>query len=188
MIITWTNWMEKRISFSELLINLYKKYYKKIVDYEIEIADIKDNDKVLCIGGGPIPCTALRIAKMTRSEIHIIDMDDEAVQRAKRVIEKAGLKDRIFVKTGNGEEIDPENFDVIHIALQVKPKELVLENILNKSKKGTRIVVRMPKERKKFFYSNISNKFLTLRKDCIKNYNLNCYNPNIEEVLLVIKN
>ena len=43
--------------------------------------------------------------------------------------QKLGLDDKITVISGKGEEIDIEPYDVIHVALQVSPKEKVLENI-----------------------------------------------------------
>ncbi|SDW05809.1 Nicotianamine synthase protein [Tepidimicrobium xylanilyticum] len=180
--------MEKRISFSETLVNLYNKYYERLVKNEVEIAGIKDGDKVLCIGGGSIPCTALQMAKLTDAKIHVLDIDEEAVERARYIVEKLGLEDKIKVIWGNGEVIEPSDYDVIHIALQVQSKDEVFENILSKSKRGTRIIIRNPKKSRRVFYSNISNKLLVLCKDCMKNCSLNCYNPNMDEIMLVVKN
>lgn len=160
MIGTCTKWIEKTFSKFKPLIKLYSLYYRSIVKNEIKLANVKSYDKVLCIGGGCIPCTAIELAKQTKAHIHVIDMDKTAVECAKKVICKLGLEGNITVIKGKGEEVDIEPYDVIHVALQVTPKEKVLKNIWEKSKEGSRIIVRMPRKVLRPFYSNITNDFI----------------------------
>lgn len=187
MIRTWTQWMEKRISNSNFFINMYGLYYKNVVKNEIKLAEVKDRDNILCIGGGAVPCTALQMATETGARVHVIDIDSRAVDNAESVINKRGLSNKIRVSKENGEEIDIEDYDIIHIALQVSPKEKVLENLWGKARKGTKIVVRMPKKNLNCFYSNISCNFLekcniNCRRTCIKK-GLN----TMDQALLMIK-
>lgn len=188
MIKTWTKWMEKRIVASDFLIEFYEKYYDQIVKDELELAEVKDGDKILVIGGGSIPCTALKIAKNTRASVHVIDIDEVAVSSAREIVNRMGLEDQILVTRANGQDVDVTKYDLIHVALQVSPKEEVVENIWNQSLKGTKILVRLPKKALKVFYSNISDGFLERKKDCIKNCSLNNKLNTMDDVLLLVKN
>ncbi len=187
MIISWTKWMEKKISNLNFLIGLYENYYRKIVKDEVKLAKMTNKDKVLCIGGGSIPCTALQIANLTGAEVHVIDIDSKAVNNAKNIIRKMGLGNKIYVTEAKGEDIDVTSYNVIHIALQVTPKEKVIEHIWSKSTEGTRIVVRLPKKSLKCFYSNLSDEFLNQRKLSIEDYCLQNRCNTMKEILLMVK-
>lgn len=187
MIMTWTKWMEKRISSSNFLIRLYEKYYKKIVRNEIKLAEVKSSDKILCIGGGSIPCTALQMVNLTGAKVDVIDVDNRAVYNARNVVDKMGLNNKIYIINARGEETDISSYDVIHVALQVTPKEEVVEHIWSKARKGTRILVRMPKKNLRCFYSNISDKYLNEKENCSSNCCLNNGLNTMKEVLLMIK-
>ncbi|MBU5438981.1 hypothetical protein KQI42_13215 [Tissierella sp. MSJ-40] len=187
MITSWTKWMEKKISNSNFLIGLYENYYRKIVKDEVKLAEMTNKDKVLCIGGGSIPCTALQIANLTGAEVHVIDIDRKAVNNAKNIIRKMGLGNKIYVTEAKGEDIDVGSYNVIHIALQVTPKERVVEHIWSKSTEGTRIVVRLPKKSLKCFYSNLSDEFLSQRKPSIEGCCLQNRCNTMKEILLMVK-
>lgn len=187
MIKTCTKLIEKRCSKYDLLTRLYGLYYKNLVKKEIKLANVKSCDKVLCVGGGAIPCTAIEFAKQTNAQIHVVDMDDTAVECARCVVKKLGLDDKITVISGKGEEIDVEPYDVIHVALQVSPKEKVLENIWERSKEGNRIIVRMPRKRLRSFYSNISDDFIKENVKEVKSISVGNKPSTMDEILLMEK-
>jgi D-arabinose 1-dehydrogenase-like Zn-dependent alcohol dehydrogenase len=148
-----TKAFEMFLSPFPMFIELYGKYYKGVVGNEIELGNISCDDMVLCIGGGPLPCTAIEIAKHTGARVHVIDNDPCAVKIAKLVVEKLRLKDKIKVMLADGESVDIQKYSVVHIALQVFPKDTILKNILNKASIGTKVLMRMPKDGLKCLYS-----------------------------------
>lgn len=188
MIATCTKWIEKRFSGFSFLIGLYELYYKKIVRKEIELANITSKDNILCIGGGAIPSTAVELANQTNANVHVIDVDNNAVECAQNVVKKLGLRNKISIAREKGEDIDISSYDVIHIALQVSPKEKVLKHIWNNAKEGNRIIVRIPKKILKPFYSNVSEEFVYKNANCIKNYSLNYRLNTMDKILLMVKN
>ncbi len=165
MISIVTKLFEKFAVNSDFAYKVCKLYYKNIVNEEIDLASISPGDRVLLIGGGSIPCTAIEFAKRTQADIEVIDIDFKAVENAKNLVDKKGFNSRINIRLADGKKIDPKNYDVIHIAMQVKPKESVLRHILDKSDSGLKVIVREPRSYLKSFYSNISKSFL-------KNYSL----------------
>ena len=187
MIIAWTKWMEKKCACSNFLVNLYGLYYRETVKKEIELAEVRENDRILCIGGGSIPSTAIQMANLTKAEIDVIDMDPKAVINARKLINRIGLDGQVSILQGKGEDMDVGCYDVIHVALQVSPKEKVVDHLWANSKKGTRIIVRMPKKKLKSFYSCLSSKFLCKVKACTKKPCLGTSFTTMDQALLLIK-
>lgn len=133
----------------------FKKYYDQIIDKEIKLADIKETDRILCIGGGPCPCTAIELHKRTGARVWVVDNDREVVYNALRNIERLNLSDFVSVKYADGRDICPKAFDIIHIALQVTPKGKVFENLINKARPGTKILVRIATDKYSKLYSSL---------------------------------
>lgn len=186
-IATYTKSLEKNFSKSDLLIKLYRLYYKNIVKKEVKLAEIKACDKILCIGGGPIPCTAIEMANQTQAQVHVIDVDCNAVECARKLVQRLGLEDKIVVNLGKGEEVDLEPYNVFHVALQVFPKDKVLKHLWNNSKAGDRILVRMPKKELGSFYSHVSEGFLKRKTDYIKSYSMRFRANTLDKILLLVK-
>lgn len=137
-----TKELEKIFSKSTVLMKLYSAYYKKIVKKEVELAGIDNNDSVLFIGGGAIPCTALQMASMTGARVMIIDVDPVAVEGANKIISKLNLSHRVKARLISGQKINAGDFSVIHIARQAMPHDEIMENITNKLSDDTRILLR----------------------------------------------
>jgi D-arabinose 1-dehydrogenase-like Zn-dependent alcohol dehydrogenase len=155
----WTRVFEKFLSPFPKIIELYGLYYNKVVKNEIELGNITCRDRVLCIGGGSLPCTAIKIARQTGAKVYVIDNDPAAVKAADKVIRGLNLHNKIKIIFSDGSEVDPKDFTVVHIALQVFPKDIILKHILRKAREGTKILMRIPKEGLKNSYSNVSVNF-----------------------------
>lgn len=188
MIAIWTKWVENKFSTFNLLINFYGKYYKNIVKEEVKLASINENDRVLCIGGGYIPSTAIEIVNQTNASVDVIDIDKKAVEQAKNVVHKLGLSDKINIYLKDGNYVDIEPYDVVHIALQVTPKEKIAQYIWDNLRDGSRVVIRMPKRMLKFFYSNISNRFTVKNSRYIESFSLKNKPNTIDNILVMAKN
>ncbi|NLY61136.1 MAG: hypothetical protein GX054_06525 [Clostridiales bacterium] len=187
MIRTCTKWIEKICSKYDVLVELYCLYYRGIVKNEIALANIRNWDRVLCIGGGSIPSTAIEIAKQTKAQVHVVDIDSKAVKSARNVVSRLNLQEKITVFNARGQDIDIEPYDVIHIAQQVSPKEEVLENIWEKSREGNRIIVRVPRKILKPLYSNISDDFISDKAIEISSFSLESRGKTMDEILLMVK-
>ncbi|TCK93253.1 nicotianamine synthase-like protein [Natranaerovirga hydrolytica] len=152
----YTKKLEKIVSSNAISLALMEKYYEKEVNREINIGEITKKDRVLCIGGGPVPCTAMVIAKKTQAKVVVVDNDEASVVQARTLIQKLNLGHKIEVIEADGENVYPNTFSVIHIARQVCPKEKVISFMLNNVSKGTRILVRTPKKGLSLLYDKNS--------------------------------
>lgn len=187
MIAVCTECIERNFSKSNFLIKLYGLYYRNIVKNEVKLAGIRSCDRILCIGGGPIPSTAIEMARQTDACVHVIDMDGTAVVCARDVIKKLGLAHKITVEQARGEEVDISPYNVIHVALQVRPKEAVLRHIWNNCKLGARIIVRMPKKGLRSFYSNVTDAFIERNSDYVSFDSSGLCANTMDKTLLMVK-
>lgn len=146
MIPAITKYLEKTCCENKILNKFFDFYYSKIVQNEVKLGKISKDDKVLCIGGGPMPCTAAQISRRSGCKVTVIDNDYEAASIACKYIKNLNLEDRIKIKVCSGEEIALEEYSVIHIALQVHPKEKVFSYVWKNCSIGTRILMREPKK------------------------------------------
>ncbi len=137
--------MEKQIAGIPHLVSLYANFYREVVQNEIVLAGIVSDDRVLNIGCGGIPFTSILIARQTGATLWAVDCDKDAVNVARRCIEKAGLNKLISVEHFNGLDKIPFNYSAAVVALQVEPKKEVLENLMQNGLPGARIITRRPR-------------------------------------------
>ncbi len=182
MISLATKNLEKTVLYFPFLINHFRAYYRGIVKNEICLGKICSRDNVLCIGGGPLPCTALEIAEKTGAIVEVIDNDPNAIELASQIIRRLNLEDRVKVTYGDGQTFDVSCFSVVHVALQARPQDKILWNVMKKASEGTRILMRRPKDNLESFYSKLPKDCLLINNNMIKQYNY-----TIKETLLFIK-
>lgn len=119
---------------------------------EANLAEVTEKDNILCIGGGVCPYTSILLNKYTGANVTVIDNDKACVEKSQKFIKKRGLKN-VEILYCDGECVCCKEFSVIHIALQIFPKDAVINCIMNKAKNGTRVLVRRPKKNLECLYS-----------------------------------
>jgi len=121
-------------------------FYMKLIgdEYrrEIRVFDIGSSHKILHIGCGMYPISALTLADECDADIVTIDKRAEAVEIAKQVVNDKKLRKKITVETGKGENYPMKDFDTIIISSCSVPKIKILENIFKNAKPGCKIIVR----------------------------------------------
>ena len=162
--------------FDKLLINWRKTIYLK----EIKLAKIFSNQKVLLIGSGIIPHEAVFIAEETKAKVVGIDNNGITLKFARSYIDKKGLSNSIKIEYGDGLNYPIGDFDVIFIAINVSPIDLVLEHIYNHMKDDSKILCKSFRDDLKDVLNleNLNDKFLI--KSVLKN-------PKSKSFLLVKK-
>lgn len=137
--------LEKRVAGSRVLVSLYAGFYRDVISNEISLAAITAKDRVLNIGCGGIPFTAILIARMTGARIWAVDCDEAAVQVARRCVAAQQLDHLITVLHLNGTAMIPFDFDVALVALQARPKKAILDNLLGRGNSRARLIFRRPR-------------------------------------------
>lgn len=121
---------------------IYFGLCKGLVEKEIKEANITSGDKVLHIGCGSLPYTALIISQKTKARVVAIDNDPRAVKQASYYIKSKN--NTVKVMHGDGKNFSVKEFDVILVSHGVIPKEIILRNIYA-SMKNQRLIFRNPK-------------------------------------------
>ncbi|WP_331446170.1 class I SAM-dependent methyltransferase [Natranaerobius thermophilus] len=124
--------------------HFYCYLYKSVVKNEIKLGQITSEDKVLNIGCGAIPFTAIHIAKLTGAEVIAVDRDLDTIEKAKYYLNYYCKDLNISFKQSDASIDVPNSFDVAIVALQVNNKASVFENLYSKSKEGGRLIFREP--------------------------------------------
>lgn len=139
-----TRWIESTLSPFPYMVAWQQRYYRNCVAEEIHLGHINATDRVLCIGAGPLPCTAIEIANRCGARIVAIDCDAAAVECAQHTIAQLGLQAIIEMEQADGRDYDAGGFDVVHIARQAVPQADILARVWATARLGARIILRRP--------------------------------------------
>lgn len=150
-----TQQIEKLAVKSRLVYFLTSAYYRMLIRREANLANINEHDRVLCIGGGICPYTAILLHQYTKAHVTVIDNNRICVDKANGFVKKLGL-DQIKIALNDGQCVGYQEFTVIHLAMQISPKEIVINEIMKKAREGTRILVRKPKKGVQHLYCTLS--------------------------------
>ncbi|MGI6168710.1 MAG: hypothetical protein ACOYI4_03200 [Christensenellales bacterium] len=180
-----TQRIEWLATHNRLFYKLTAQYYKNIILREARLAHIRENDNLLCIGGGPCPYTAIMLHKLTGVRVTVVDNNQGCVARSQELIKRMRLDKDIHILHNEGDAVNCRGFSIIHLAMQISPKEQVLKSLWQKAQVGAKILVRMPKSALCKFYccsrsgaelacsgsvlhdrfSNVHNTFLYIKED-----------------------
>ncbi|WP_186785973.1 nicotianamine synthase family protein [Paenibacillus agilis] len=124
-------------------ISDYLDTLARAVNDEMKKHHIDDSSKVLFIGSGAFPTSALTIARETRAQVMCLDIDPEAIEWAQQVAATSGLGDCISFTNKKAQELSftGEATHII-IASLVKNKLEVLEELRQHMNPQAKIIVR----------------------------------------------
>lgn len=144
--VTITKKIENLSMNNRFFEKLVFSYYKMVLNKEVKLGDIQSDSKVLFIGGGYMPCSAILIHRLSKANVTVLDNDINAIEKSTELVKKMKLDDCVFVKYTDGLALEEFDFDVIVLAMQVSPLNDVFDKVYNGSKVGTKIIIRKPKK------------------------------------------
>ena len=154
------------------IATLYEKDISKAYEKETNMFDILKSKKIIHIGCGTYPATAITLAKMNCKNIVAIDKNARAVKLANKIINKKKLNGTITVKKGDGRNYPIEQFDTIIVSSVIFPKIEVLKHIFKTASPNSKIIIRELSEVSDFVGDFIkSNKNIKLIKRIGNNSN-----------------
>ena len=120
---------ERRLAGAPGVFFWYSLPYRGVVRRELVLSGIKRSDRVLVIGCGAIPFTAVLTARMSGASVVAVDCDMQAVLRARILVERLGLDRQITVIHANAATDRLPAARVALVALQAGPKEAIRLNL-----------------------------------------------------------
>ncbi len=127
-------------------INYLAKIYDKTVgnEYRRERKNfvLSKAKKILHIGCGSYPITAMVLAELDNVDVVTIDNNSRAIKRANQVLKRKNLNGKIRAELGNGIKYPLDKFDTIIISGCSVPKIKVFERVLKDAKSNSNIILR----------------------------------------------
>jgi precorrin-6B methylase 2 len=130
---------------------LYKRFVTLLTN-EISLASITNMDKVLFIGSGPIPITAILMHELCGAKVDCGERYKPSADLSEKVLAKLNYTDFIHVINKDGVDTDYSQYSVILVALLAKPKSELLKTIWKQAPSGTRIICRTSDLVRQAFY------------------------------------
>ncbi|MBB3908978.1 nicotianamine synthase family protein [Anoxybacteroides rupiense] len=166
----WSQLVANLRKKSALCVAIMEKYRAlKLRDGHVEIADyfkniescieeefgsfrITSESKVLLVGSGSFPMTPLLIAKRTGAEVVGIDIDDEAIQLGRNVVERLGSGLNIRLEKLSVEDLDFTK-DVTHVIFSstVESKYDILDQLYELTNDHVVVAMRYGNQLKSLF-------------------------------------
>lgn len=152
-----TRFARMMITKKENLKDDFTKYllynrFSTLVANEIDLAAITADDKVLFIGSGPIPISAILIHELSGAFVDCVERYKPSADLSLEVIHTLGYSDSIHVVNKEGVDIDYSQYSVILIALLAKPKDELLKSIWSQVSIGARVICRTSNLVRQAFY------------------------------------
>lgn len=145
--ISKTNIFWKTVDWLAYKLNYAAKIYDRTVgnEYRNESKkfELTKSKKILHIGCGSYPLTAMVLAEIDGAKVVTIDNNIRAVKRAKKVIKRKNLNGKIKIEYGKGTNYVLDEFDTIIVSGCSMPKLKVLEHVLKNAKSKSKIVARL---------------------------------------------
>ncbi len=116
-------------------------FYKRMIEKELWLSNLKPGMKILHLGCGPVPFTSIFLAQKGYI-VEAVDKDNEAIQRAKTVIGKNGLDNKIKIRQAEGSNIDCSDYDAVWVSFYVSPRRECVQQILSTIKDGGVVIYR----------------------------------------------
>ncbi|MBU0496751.1 MAG: hypothetical protein KKG04_02205 [Candidatus Thermoplasmatota archaeon] len=133
---------EKIAVHFDILTEVYINAYEEVIDAELSMLNLRDTDRVIVIGSGAIPVTAILITRKSKVRVTTIDIDPEAVARATLLIHRLGLQQQINVMLADGFSYPLHAFTVIFLLYGISHQERLLKAMIPKIDTGVKIITR----------------------------------------------
>ncbi len=116
--------------------------YTVLVRNEGHMASFASGDRVVFIGGGPLPLTLILLNKYFDVKGISIEILPEIADLSRKVVAKLGLSSEIIIVDGDETAISRLDYDAVMVAAFAEPKERVFRNVRDAVTQETKILYR----------------------------------------------
>ncbi len=121
----------------------YLDMYHEMIDGELGLVSSLKGKRVLVIGSGSLPATAILFARGSKASVVGVDIDAKAVSRANRLVSRMGFEeDKLHFVKADGLSADLSGFDVVLLLYGIRQQKKMLEASAKKLDDGACIIVR----------------------------------------------
>jgi nicotianamine synthase len=153
---------ESHVPYETLAEFPYIENYKNLTAMEVEHLQPHTSDahRILFIGGGPLPLSAILMAQIHNIQVDILDKDEAACSVSKDVLQALGLEDRIRVIHGDISHTKTlDTYTAIILAALAgesrQEKDEIIQHIAKHTHKGTCLILRSVQDLGKLLYPEV---------------------------------
>jgi len=137
--------LESVVRRSPLLARVYEElFYSRILHRELDMSRLPSGSRVLVVGSGHLPMTALHLARHGH-EVTAVDNDPHATASASSFVARVTPYLNVRFGTADGVDADTSAYDAVWVTFNVTPKNKVLERMLQTLSEGAQVVFRNPR-------------------------------------------
>jgi hypothetical protein len=120
----------------------YLCLYEELARREVRLSGMTSADRVLFVGSGPFPITAIEYHRQTGCTVDCVDFVPEAVATSREVLERLRLSSGVFCRQARGEHVPADPYSIVLVGVLAQPKQEILENVASSCPVGCRILTR----------------------------------------------
>ncbi|EKQ53444.1 MAG: Nicotianamine synthase protein [Methanobacterium sp. Maddingley MBC34] len=132
--------------------------YQGLLRNENQLVKFTPEQKVVFIGGGPLPLTLILLNKIFNAQCVSVEILPEVAELSQKVIEKLGLESQIEIIRGDETSLRSIDYTVVMVAALAEPKERVFANVWEVVDTVTPVIYRTYTGMRAILYSPVTEK------------------------------
>jgi hypothetical protein len=132
--------------------------YQGLLRNENQLVKFTPEQKVVFIGGGPLPLTLILLNKIFNAQCVSVEIMPEVAELSQKVIAKLGLESQIEVVRGDETSLRSIDYTVVMVAALAEPKERVFANVWEVVDTVTPVLYRTYTGMRAILYSPVTEK------------------------------
>ena len=130
--------------------------YQGLLKNENQLVKFTSDQKVVFIGGGPLPLTLILLNKIYNARCVSIEILPEVAELSQQVIKKLGLESEIEVICGDETALEGIDYTVVMVAALAEPKERVFSSLWDTVDIFTPVIYRTYTGMRAILYSPVT--------------------------------
>ena len=140
---------DNRVDYREYL--LYERF-RGLITTEIKLAQIEKQDRLLFIGSGAFPISAILFGKLTDCSVDCYEKNADHARLSSEVVSYLGLSDRIRIENRKAEYLINNNYSIVVIAVLAKPKNEIFKRVIEEISTCAKLICRTSDHLRQAFY------------------------------------
>jgi len=132
--------------------------YQSLIKNENQLVKFTPEQKLVFIGGGPLPLTSILLKKYCSVNSISIEIIPEVAELSRRVIKRLGMESQIDVIMGDETAVKDADYTVVMVAALAEPKERIFANLWEIVDTKTPVIYRTYTGMRAILYSPVTEK------------------------------
>jgi predicted GNAT family N-acyltransferase len=149
-----------RVINNEALPDEYFLYERQMTHtrQELELIGDTSGKRILIIGSGAFPISAIHYHLQTGLTIDCIGRDRDAVSMALQAVTEAGLFNAIRIFREEDPDFNVSDYDIVVIEALVTPRKNILNKLRKRGRRGVQVLCRTALALRALFYEEITDR------------------------------